>query len=313
MKNVLFATTALVALAGAASADINNFTVTGSADLEASYTNKPAAGDNEWSLSSSVSVKFKGERTTNDGLTFGAYGELSATSSNPESVDTTADWEDRYVYLKSGGHALHYGDTDGAYDKAIVGLANDGLADEFMMGDSGLDGEGNSGDYVLRYDFTGDLGFGKATVSASFERNDATNHDNIYGVGVNLDVSEFNVGLGYQKGKFAGSDTSVIGASVGAKLMGFDVRGQVEQKEVASNKALSLGASASYTMDSLTVGANVTNYNDDTDTLDWTGAGAWVSYDLGNGLSATASAAMRDAENDANDEKQFKVGLSMSF
>ena len=78
-------------------------------------------------LKSNIDVDLKFERTEGE-LTYGAYGELSATSS--ASVDSTADWEDRYIYMKSGPHALYYGDTDGGLDKRTAGIDTGGLGDE---------------------------------------------------------------------------------------------------------------------------------------------------------------------------------------
>jgi len=254
------------------------------------------------------------------GLTFGATGEISALDGFA-SVDSTAEWEDRYVYLKSGPHALHFGDTDGGYDKAIIGIDTGGINDEadfYNFGDAGFDGLGDDGAHVLRYDYKADglLGDGSATFSASYEENDGEDDGSIFGIGANADLAGFNVGVGYQMGTEADVDASIIGVSVGGTFDQFSVKGMLANASTDADEIEDvMGWAVSGVFDAsddLSVGVNASGAISDDELSEYTGFGVWADYSLGDGLTLTAAAGQSSPE-EGDDETRFGFGLAMSF
>ena len=142
MKNILFATTALVATAGVASADI---AISGKANAGVADFGAGAF------VYSNAQVVFTMTGEADNGLTFGGSIDLDESDGSGGSVSSlafgnTTQGGETY-FLSYGGLRLDMGDTDGAYDAALqeVALAGASIADDETShagynGNSGLDG-----------------------------------------------------------------------------------------------------------------------------------------------------------------------------
>ena len=231
MKKVLFASTALVAFASAAAAEV---TLSGMAEMGIFDTNADGV-DPQFHTDIDVTFTMSGE--TDGGLVFGAsvdldesdgsnVGESSAPSvagPGPDGVLGTADDEIEFavpgsfgaspafsgdtqggetIFLSGGFGTITMGDTDGALDWAVTEvLFNSGsLTDNEEHGGyfdgAGLDGMGDG--QILRYDYTvGDFAF-----ALSAEQQDNDTSDAILGIGFKYGLdfggTVIDLGLGYQ-------------------------------------------------------------------------------------------------------------------
>ena len=167
-------------------------------------------------------------------------------------------------------------------------------------GDVVLDGAGfDSGDYVLRYDYDGDFGGFDAGFSVSWESNDdpaAGNDEDILGIGASFGVGPVDVGLGYQKGEFNGTESEQTALSVGGEISGVNLKAFYIDGETAAGVSTATGSaiSGTYTFDAITVGANYVT-GEDWWCVDFDGMGAWVDYSITDNLIATAAFGQREA------------------
>ncbi|RFU14188.1 porin [Rhodobacteraceae bacterium W635] len=175
MKKVLFATTALVATAGVASADI---TLSGSAEMGimgGSYGGVlQTAADPNAQFHTDIDVTFTMSGETDNGLTFGATVDLDengAFAANTQGGET--------IFISGNFGTLTMGDTDGAFDWAMseVPVGSGSLTDASTVhagfnANSGFDGVYDG--QILRYDHSiGGFGFG---ISIELDDADGTSH-----------------------------------------------------------------------------------------------------------------------------------------
>jgi outer membrane protein OmpU len=118
MKKVLFATTALVATAGVASADV---AISGSAEMGIVGGERY---DNNTQFLQSVDVRFAMTGTADNGLSFGATIDLDDLADGAilgnDPVDSRT-FSDFTVFISGELGTLTMGDTDGALDWALHG------------------------------------------------------------------------------------------------------------------------------------------------------------------------------------------------
>ncbi|MEJ6395773.1 porin [Gymnodinialimonas sp. 2305UL16-5] len=334
MKKVLFATTALVATAGVAAADV---AITGGAEMG-------VAGGSEVNTTfhQSVDVRFTMSGEADGGLQFGAQIDLDdLVDTGADPVDVQGDFADFTVFISGDFGTLTMGDTDGALDWALqeVNLGSPGsinddeTAHAGYFGNSFGDGFGDFDGQVLRYDYSiGDFG---VALSAEVDDDDGLEGDYVIALGANYSFGfsggSVVIGAGYQYANdttiadaVTGDDEgSIIGLSAGVELdAGFSAAvnySQLETDQFGDGEHMAIGAS--YTFDMITVHANYGQFDwDATATVaDSEGFGLAAAYDLGGGLSAhlgygwsdvTASNASTTAEGDSN---TFSLGLAMSF
>ena len=258
MKKVLFATTALVAFAGAAAAEV---TLTGNAEM--GIIDSDADGfDIQFHTDIDVTFTMSGE--TDGGVAFGATidldesdtdrtisgvpvnddgsGGLSASDievgGSPAFDNTTQGGET--IFLSGSFGTVTMGDTDGALDWAMTEVAfNSGSINDDETSHGGYNGNaGLDGVYdgqILRYDYTaGAFGF-----AASIELNDNDGDDGdlldgldgdaVLALGVKYDLdlggTVIGLGLGYQTtevteiGDLQG-DHDIIGLSANTSFAG---------------------------------------------------------------------------------------------
>lgn len=343
MKKILFATTALVATAGFAAAEV---AITGEAEMG---IYNPNTETQETQFFTDLDVRFTMTGEADNGLTFGATIDLdeAADRSNPGRFESPNVQGGENMFVAFGGARLTMGDTDGALDFAVpeMGLAGgslnddetnhagfndaDGFFDGLLFGtadDSGLAFDGAGDGQIARFDYSYDA----FTFSVSAEQ--LANGDDVevvvgtetldlgstvWGVGVSYsgDLSgvALTAGLGYQTMEDVGDITSVgvtgeltNGLSLGATYTQFssDIDGLEDIDHV--------GVGVGYTMDAIAVGVNWGQYESDGDNVE--GWGLAGTYDLGGGLSARLGYGKNDFSDVGGDDyNTWSLGLRMNF
>ena len=189
MKKTLLATTALVAFAGAAAAEIE---ISGSAEMgivggDFRFANRDTNGtddltdltdddiDSTTQFWTDVDVTFSMSGETDGGLAFGTSVDLD------EAPDLDSDGEtsdaDFNVFISGNFGTLTMGDTDGAMDFVLddtsswgnPGTISDNETEHAGFFGSYHDGAGSYDGQILRYDNT----FGDFTVAVSVEQGDS--------------------------------------------------------------------------------------------------------------------------------------------
>lgn len=317
MKKVLFATTALVASAGIAAADVS---LSGSAELGV-FDN-----DVETQFHTDIDVTFTMSGETDGGLTFGASIDLDESDGDPSAAFGEADQGGETIFISGSFGTLTMGDTDGAFDRALnEAIFGGSITDENehagYNGNAGLDG--TYGGQIARYDYS----FGDVALAVSAELDDAGVGDAVIGLGVSYDMDlggvDLGLGLGYQSvDDGAGTDGSLLGFSVDAGFAGgFSaaasfIAGDVEGAPDPEHIGLAVG----YTMDALTIGLNWGEYSDwllrtDPGEADSSGVGLVVGYDLGGGAELQFGVADNDLDeaDGGADTTVWSLGVAMSF
>jgi outer membrane protein OmpU len=290
MKKVLFATTALVATAGVAAADVS---LSGFAEMGII-----GGSEIDTQFHTDIDVTFTLSGATDNGLTFGASidldeeGGFGNTNGGPEAVFISGDFG-----------TITMGDTDGALDWAVteVGMAgsinDDHTAHAGYSGNGGFNlntaaaafgppgvgGIGLDGLYdgqILRYNHSvGSFGFAASLEVAddrtvdeevlgalAFGSEDlAVDLGAVFGVGMKYSENGLSLGLGYQ---FAGVDINddgnaetidfwSVAASAGYEIDGFNIVANLGRTEADIN----LGAGdvvGTYRVDHIGLGASYT-------------------------------------------------------
>ncbi|WP_292292806.1 porin [Marivita sp.] len=315
MKTLLLASTALVATAGIAAAEVS---ISGYAEIG-------VIGGDRWGdeaqFHTDVDVFFAMTGESDGGLAFGATVDLDEVAGGlPNTDDNGATW-----FLSYGAMRLDMGDTDGAYDAALqeTALAGASIADDetehagYNRGNAGLDGLHDG--QIARVSYSA-AGF---TAGLSAEIDDSGVDDPVWGLGLRY-VTDFGgtaigVGLGYQTvDRDVLADVDLIGVSLDAKFAGgfsaainyaeADIEGQ-------SDNATWYSVGVGYTMNALSVGVNYGEFDDwalnGAGSEDRSGFGLAATYDLGGGLAAHLG--YGEGEDTAGQEDSYSFGLSMSF
>ncbi|MBP0483734.1 porin [Sagittula salina] len=351
MKKILFASTALVAFAGAAAAEVK---VTGSVEMGVVGGNRYATsatvnsdGVTQFWTSHEITFTMTGE--ADNGLTFGAKVQLDEAAASGGADDNGAD-----VYVAYGAARLTMGDTDGGLDWAMqeVNLSGGSIDDSEtehpgFSGNGGFDGSEDG--QVARFEYA----FGDFAVAISAELDDTPNtvtqnaalticpatvaagaicagnadDDNIYGIGFkysgDLGGTKIGVGLGYQDQNDWGS---IIGASVNATLAsGFKVAvnySEFDPEAAGVSNATHSAIGFGYEMNALAIGLNYGKY-ENFDRMSGTyannaesdGYGLAVAYDLGGGLAAQFGYGNGTSKvaGVSTDWDSYSLGLAMSF
>ena len=306
MKKVLFATTALVATAGVASADI---ALSGSAQMGI----QGGSGGATTQFVQDIDITFTMSGTADNGTTFGAAIDLDENAAGVGTDDAGVA-----IFISGDLGTLTLGDTDGALDWAMQEVdfnapasINDNHTSHLgFSGNAWLDGHYDG--QILRYDYS----FGDFAVAVSVEQDDnttahgiafnipnaagsnnAVDGDPIWALGARYSGTfaggSFGVGIGYQ---FTNDGLDNIAGSQGVSVTGLSARVALDSGlsaavnysmiDVSGADAITggnddgthWGIGAAYTFDAITVGANYGSY-------DW-GAGAFDADTNGYGLSA---------------------------
>jgi hypothetical protein len=326
MKSILLASTAVIALAGAAAAEVS---FGGEATL--GYNDNSTTGNDGFYWDANIAVTLS--QTLDNGLTAGATFDFDVASTNLGTTLTSGGY---VLFLESDTAGLFIGDTAFAAETRWVS-AGDMEADGFSEAD---------GETALR----GDISYGpvEASVSYVLAANDgvmnAVDDLNQLSLGMVATFGNFDVALAYQEasGEAAGwynggsgtsdngdfNDGEVFGISVGTAFAGADFRlAYAEDKGAGID---STGLSVSYPVGPVVLGAyfvsesaggdnwgiNVAYENgpiavalDYQDDQGVEKIGLEGSYDVGNGLMVYAGY-LSDNDTLANSGDRFYVAGS---
>jgi outer membrane protein OmpU len=290
MRNTLLTSTALVAFAGAAAADI---AITGyaemgvfNADTVDSSGHITAQGTTQFFTDIDVTFSMSGQ--TDNGLTFGAAVDLDEAG----KLDGVDDNNGTAIFISGGFGTLTLGDTDGAFDWALTdigNIGNPGSISDDETNHAGYRGTALDGLYdgqILRYNYSdGDFG-----VAVSVEQDDSGTQDVGFAVGAKYSMDMGGVGidfgLGYQKASITNTDdVDALGLSVVANFGDFlaGINYVTVSSDVLSFDGDYIGFGVGYSANGLSVHANYAEFDSAADDTD--GYGLAVAYDLGGGAS----------------------------
>ena len=275
MKKVLFATTALVATAGVAAADVS---LSGSANVGLKYNE---AGAQQTTLHHEIDFGINASGTADSGLTFGASVDID--TDNSSGTFTSSDGE---VFISGAFGTLTVGKVDAGDDQFFgaleVGFDGIGLDDVAEAGYGG-----GSHDVLYTYS-VGDL-----SVAASMNSSDS--NDNI-ALGVQY-KGPITVALGYN------DDGTDVAMSLGIKasMDGISVNVAAVDHETDGN---AYGVGLTYAMnDAMSLSVGFADNDGDTDSS----FGAGFSYKLGGGATLAAGVGSIDGTSKAD------FGVNFSF
>jgi outer membrane protein OmpU len=337
MKKVLFATTALVATAGVASADI---ALSGSAQMGIQGGNNTANDTTQFVQD--IDITFTMSGTADNGTTFGAAIDLDENAAGVNQDDAGVA-----IFISGDLGTLTLGDTDGALDWAMqevdfngaASINDDHTTHAGFNGNGGLDGHYDG--QILRYDYS----FGDFSVALSVEQDDntdgngrrtrrrsragcrAVDGDPVWGIGASTPAC--SLAAPSASASVTSSPTTATRHSHVDRRVGGPVSPQTSRSTPASRQRSTTrcwtptgerrrthwGIGASYTFDAITVHANYGEFDYDTafpDLGDRDGYGLSAAYDFGGGLSAhvgygSAKSAPRQRVS------TWSLGLNMSF
>ena len=296
MKKVLFATTALVASTGFASAQV---AVSGSAEMGVNDTGAAGA---VLQFFQDIDVTFSMSGETDGGLSFGAAVDLDESTGSAALGDTTDDGGVA-IFISGDFGTLTMGDTDGAMDWALAepnAAGDPGSIDDAETSYSGYSGAYLDGSYdgqIVRYDNT----FGDFAFAVSVEADETGVADTGFAVGGRFSVADLTIGLGYQE-ESMGVARDLVGASISWASNGFSVAANYASGSSGAMDMSIAGLGLGYAMDAWS--AHINFMETEVGAVKLGGAGLAIGYNLGGGASLLFG---------ANDEGQYSFGLSMGF
>jgi outer membrane protein OmpU len=306
MKKVLFATTALIATAGVAAADI---TLSGDARMGITHADSATSVDNETTFNSRARLIITMSGETDTGLSFGASfraDNAAATDQQRGSATTDAGTNGAVnglggsVFISGGFGKLTMGDIDSAHEAATGDVAGVGYAGNGFRNEMGYIGGGDDEGLSYSYSIDG------LSVFASVGQPQAASASNESAFGASYTMNGFTIAAGRaEDGVRDQTSVAVRGTVAGVSFAAV----MLDNDSLAPNEG-EVGLSVSYTMDAITL----TAFNREVDVrsgtdLSYTGIGA--SYNLGGG--ARLSAGYVDGGVNGIDLDTYDVGVTFSF
>jgi len=295
MKKLLIASTALVATAGMAAADI---TMSGYAEIGM----RDAGGAVGMEMHSDMDIGFKLSGATDNGLTFGASIDLDEVAGGIASTGGP-----HAVHVSGAFGTLTMGDTDGALDKAnaevaaLTTIADDHSTHAGYNGGAGLD----AGD-ILRYDTTY-AGFG---ISASIAQSDVAVANDVIAYGVTTTLGTVAVSAAFQDNNT--QDITAVSAKTTVGGLGMTVNYSEASMGTAATSYEHSGFGLNYTMSGVNLHANYGSFDFDNGTSA-DGFGLAANYGLGGGATVMVGYGNGTAQGATADVTTFSVGLGLSF
>lgn len=304
MKKILLASTALVAFAGAAAAEVS---LSGTGIISIIGGDGQSNGNDSARFLTSADVGFTMTGETDGGLAFGAYIELDEADKASNSNES--------VWVSGAFGKVTFGDTNSAIDQVMAETTQGAnLTDEYTIHAGAFANflDESVDNTVMRYDYA----MGDFALAASLEVSEDDSKDIGWSVGAayNMAITGGSVTLsaGYQvasdyagvganhsrvnnnaaivPGAVADAKVAAIGASV--KLdNGLGMSAQyatIENFNGAGNDADQWGIGASYTTGAITLGASYGEIDADLAAADIESYAVGASYALGGGTNLFA-------------------------
>ncbi|OSP55061.1 porin [Pseudoruegeria sp. SK021] len=319
MKKILLASTALIASAGFAAADV---TVIGDGYMgigysDGGYINARDGSSSDYAFVRDLDFRFVGTGESDSGLTFGAYVDADDAS----GAQGFFGWRGE-TFISGEFGMLSMGDTGGGAEAIMGDLAGVGLTG---LGDFNetlflVNASGENGPLAL-YEYS----------TGGIELALGMNDDEGYSVAAGYDGGMWELGLGYesiQSGTeiiFYNNNNNVIGTDLDTDVTnligygavtfsGVTLKGVYGQFDPSKGDNIDqYGISAAWTGGATTVKGYYRELKQDDESLKFYGVGA--EYDLGGGLALEAGLQQTDEEDffDGDTQTQADFGLSFVF
>lgn len=286
MKKLLIASTALVLVAGAASADV---TISGYGRVGLIYNSGNTGTTTKTQVTERLRFNIDASKTTDSGLAFGGRIRMQYDASN-----TNAGLNAGNIYVKSGGLKVDVGNVSDALDamntyyNAEVGLLGWGNPD--TLNESSYYGY-SSGAYPAgskRMGIAATYSMGGLVARLSYITPDQTVKGTTAEKGISVDykMGSLQVGAGYIADA-AGVKNDKLSVVTAEYALGSANIGAAVGHASGSTKFTKYTVYGNTKMGATTVAAYITKSN--LTGNDKTGAGVGASYDLGSGASLNGS------------------------
>ena len=286
MKKVLFATTALIATAGVAAADV---TLSGSAQMGFIST-ESSTNARDWVQQDEVDVAISMSGSTDAGLSFGADFNLSGDGAAIE--DPTVFISGAFGKLSMGGDVAEANKNGGIADVGYDGLGVDDVVESNRNGTAAN----------IHYAYTID----GLTFGVSMNTNDQIAPvETATAFGVAYTMGALSMNVGYASNDDTGVDTTFTSFGVNYSANGLTINSLYTRQEATGAADIdAVGVSVGYKIDDATT-MTVAFADSDADTEESFGVG--VDYSLGGGATVSAGVASVD------DISMSSVGISFKF
>jgi len=279
MKNILIATTALVATAGVAAADVN---LSGYARFGALYNDSAAAGTDSTNTRSRLRLQFDASTTTDSGLTLAMRTRMQAEE------NTTGVFNGARFSASASGLTINVGNINGAIESApglymstkSAGIGLEGNA----WGNLATNTASNGGAFGWTAYSSGGPGARdgvEVTYSMSGLGLHAHSTDTSYGLGANYKFGDITAAVAYEE--FDNGNTYTF-ASLGGKFGAANVVLSGADTEISGVTAQKFVLQGGYNVDDAIYAYGFVATEDGVDEA----FGAGVSYALGAGASVEA-------------------------
>jgi len=289
MKKVLFATTALIATAGVASADIG---ISGDGRMGIVNTEATGNNDNETQFNSRLRISFTASGTTDAGIAFG--GGVRADNADDGAAGTGGS-----VYVSGDFGKITMGDVGSAHESATGDLA--GVGYTMSSNEMGYAGGGN--DEGVAWSYTVD----NLTLYASMGQPQASSANNESGFGLSYTMAGVTLGVGTADD----GATEETSASIRATVGGVGITAIVMDRDNDTSVSGETGLSLSYAVDSNLSVAAFTRSTENVGAADRDYTGVGFSLNLGGG--ATLAGGYTQGGGGSNSLDAMDLGLKFAF
>lgn len=307
MKKILFATTALIATAGFASAEIalSGYAEIGIADRGKNYDFDPTSATYGRSADgpgiqfyNEFDLKFLYSGESDTGLSFGATIDLDEVPSQFFGGNQKSS-----VWISGTYGTLTMGDTDGAYDWAMIDVGRGtSLADDHTT-HAGYNGNSEEGSRVIpgynginaRYDYSfGDFGVAISAQMDStcdvqvFPNGDCDLNKPIVSIGgiYNTDIANGSLGLGVAYSQAGSSNVWGVSGKFDINNILMNASYSAVESESLYDSFNHWAVALGYQWDALLIQANYGKYDWTSYNVSQDGWGLVANYDLGGGAIA---------------------------
>jgi outer membrane protein OmpU len=301
MKKVLFATTALIATAGVASADIGI-----SGDGRMGIVNTEASGnlDNETQFNSRIRITFTASGTTDAGIAFG--GSVRADNAGATNQTDTADGtnggvngQGGSVYVSGDFGKITMGDVGSAHESATGDLAGVG----YTMSKNEMGYAGGGDDEGVAWSYSVD----NLTLYASMGQPQSSSANNESGFGLSYSMAGVTLGVGTADD----GTTEETSASIRASVAGVGITAIIIDRNNDTSVSGETGLSLSYAVDSNLSVAAFTRSTENVGAADRDYTGVGFSMNLGGG--ATLAGGYTQGGGGSNSLDAMDLGLKFAF
>ena len=287
MKKVLFATSALIATAGVASADI---AISGDGRMGVTNTESATVTDAETQFNSRLRFTLTASGTTDAGLAFGG----SVRTEQDGSAGAAGS-----VYVSGDFGKVSMGDVGSAHEAATGDLAGVG----YTMASNEMGYHGGTTGTDARWEYSVD----NLTIYASMGQRQAASSNNTNAVGLTYEIAGIKLGVG-------SADDGVVeetSASVRATVGGIGITAIIIDQDNDTVTSGETGLSLSYAVDSNLSVAAFTRSTENVGAADRDYTGVGFSLNLGGG--ATLAGGYTQGGGATNSLDAMDIGLKFAF